>query len=226
MRREKREALAAAAAVAAVIILCIIFCRPQPRLEVYQPTVAVYQGADLIAVEDFAASTVVAYNTFRIDVTAPREYAAVPVWGGWSLRGNISTSPLVINLKDVGGPDAYILVFGVASRNETLRQDLGNGFFVYADKYGGYVTFNKTLAAWCLRPPEQYVDVYVWLPSSACSYTDARYIIRVTPSWGIASINTIAVPIYKKTIVKVQGVMPGWHVYTNKTGVYYLSAAP
>ena len=223
---KRRRALAAAAAALAVILLCLLFCRAPPRFEVYQPSVAVYRGVDLIAVEDFAASTVVAYNTFRIDVTVPHEYAAVPIWGGWSLRGNITTTPLIINLKDVGGPDAFILIFGVASRNATLRQDLGNGFFVYADQYGGYVTFNKTTAAWCLRPPEVYVDVYVWLPASACSYADAKYIIRVTPSWGIASVNTIAVPIYKKTIVKVSGVLPGWHVYANKTGVYYVSAAP
>jgi len=161
---KRRRALAAAAAALAVILLCLLFCQPPQRFEVYQPSVAVYRGVDLIAVEDFAASTVVAYNTFRIDVTVPHEYAAVPLWGGWSLRGNITTTPLIINLKDVGGPDAFILIFGVASRNETLRQDLGNGFFVYADRYGGYVTFNKTLAAWCLRPPEAYVTCMCGCP--------------------------------------------------------------
>jgi hypothetical protein len=223
--KRRRLAFAVAAAALIAIILCILLCRPPQRFEVYQPSRAVYGGVNLIAVEDFAASTVISHNTFKVEVAVPHEYAAIPIWGGWSLRGNITVTPLVINLKDAGGPDAYLLVFGVASRSATLKQDLGNGFFVYADQYGGYVAFNETVAAWCLRPPVQYADAYVWLPSSACSY-NAKYVIRVTPSWGIVSVNTLPVPVYKRSIVKVAGILPGWQVYANATGVYYVTASP
>ena len=210
--------------VALALILCLLFCwllRPQPPA--YEPAAGVYRGADVVAVEDFVSA--VTQNTFIVSVTTPYNYSAIPLWGGWSPSGNITITPLVINLKDAGGPDVYLLIFGVASRNVTLDQYIGHGFSVYANQYGGYVSYNNSLAVWCLRPPLVYKDIYVWVPASACGVS-AKYVIRVTASWGIVTVNTIPLRVYNMKLAKVTGVLPGWLVFANKNATYYITVSP
>jgi hypothetical protein len=219
----RRKALIAALIVA-LALLCPVLCwllRPSPPA--YEPSAGIYEGADVIAVEDFASA--VAQNTFIVSVAAPYNYYAIPVWGGWSPSGNITIMPVIVNLADAGGPNAYLLIFGVASRNATIDQYIGHGFSVYAGPYGGYVAYNNSLAVWCLRPPVLYNNVYVWLPASACGIS-AKYVVRVTPSWGIVSINTIPVRVYNLNLVKVKGVLPGWLVFANHSGTYYITVPP
>ena len=219
-----RRLKALIAALIAALALCLLFCwLLRPSTPAYEPAWGIYRGADVVAVEDFVSA--VTQNTFVVSVTAPYNYSAIPLWGGWQPQGNITISSLVINLKDAGGPDAYLLIFGVASRNVTLDQYIGHGFSVHANQYGGYVSYNDSLAAWCLRPPLIHNDVYVWIPTSACGVS-AKYVIRVTPSWGIVTVNTIPVKVYNVTLTKVEGVLPGWLVFADKNATYYITVSP
>jgi len=144
----------------------------------------------------------------------------VPAWGGWSVSANITYSTLAVNLTDF-----TVLIFGVASKNATLDQDLGNGFRVHASGEGGYVVYNDTLAGWCLRPPTYHDGAYVWLPASTCSL-NVRHRITVEPAWGGVYVNGKPAEVVNVELKKVQGVLPGWVVFANQTGVYYLTVRP
>jgi hypothetical protein len=170
----------------------------------------------VVALEDFVASE---GGRYVVRATAPERFVQIPAWGGWSVSANITYSTLAVNLTDF-----TILIFGVASKNATLDQDLGNGFRVHASGEGGYVVYNDTLAAWCLRPPTYHDGAYVWLPASTCSL-DVKYRITVEPAWGVF-VNGKPAEVVNVELKKVQGVLPGWVVFANKTGVYYLTVRP
>jgi hypothetical protein len=209
----KRVVLIAIVAVAALLIICLILCILCMKPPKYQPSKGVYQGVDVVVLEDFVE---VRDGRYVVAVTAPERFVQVPVWGGWSASANITYSTLAVNLTDF-----VVLVFGVASKNATLDQDLGNGFRVHAYGEGGYVVYNDT-AGWCLRPPIYYQDAYVWLPAPSCSL-NVKYRITVEPAWGGVFVNGRPAEVVNVGLVKVQGVLPGWLVYTNQSGVYYLT---
>jgi hypothetical protein len=48
----------------------------------------------------------------------------------------------------------------------------------------------------------------------------------VEPAIGKVHINAVPVPVYNVRIVKVAGVLPGWFVYSNRSGTYYFTARP
>ena len=218
MTRNKKVLIVAAVVVLIVIclLICLVFKAP-PR---WQPSVGVYQGVDVVALEDFVAAE---GDRYVVRATAPERFARVPAWGGWSVSANITYSTLAVNLTGAGGR-GLVLVFGVASRNATLDQDLGNGFRVHADDGGGYVVYNNT-AGWCLRPPVRQDDVYVWLPAPSCSLS-VEYRITVEPAWGGVYVNGRPAEVANVRLVKVAGVLPGWLVYTNQSGTYYFTVRP
>jgi hypothetical protein len=67
--------------------------------------------------------------------------------------------------------------------------------------------------------------VYVWLPAPTCGL-DVKYKITVEPAWGGVYVNGIPVGAVNVRLVKVGGVLPGWLVYANKSGVYYFTVRP
>jgi hypothetical protein len=213
MTRNKRILIAAAVVVA--ILICILLCC-MTRAPRWQPSVGVYQGVDVVVLEDFVTED---GGKYVVRATAPERFAQVPAWGGWSVSANITYSTLAVNLTDF-----VVLIFGVASRNATLDQDLGNGFRLHASGGGGYVVYNNT-AGWCLRPPMRQDDVYVWLPAPACSL-QVKYRITVEPAWGGVYVNGRPAEVVSAMLVKVGGVLPGWLVYTNQSGVYYFTVRP
>jgi hypothetical protein len=213
----KRRALAAVVVVALLaLLLWWLLLRP-PAPAKYQPSVGVYKGVDVVAIEDFVS---VEGGRYVVRATAPERLAQVPVWGGWSVSANITYSTLAVNLTGVGA----VLIFGVASRNATLDQDLGNGFRVHAHGGGGYVIYNNTVG-WCLRQPVYSQDAYIWLPAPACALS-VEYRITVEPAWGGVYVNGRPAELVNVRLVKVQGVLPGWLVYTNQSGVYYFTVRP
>ena len=218
MTRNKKVLIVAAVVVLIVIclLICLVFKAP-PR---WQPSVGVYQGVDVVALEDFVAAE---GDRYVVRATAPERFARVPAWGGWSVSANITYSTLAVNLTGAGGR-GLVLVFGVASRNATLDQDLGNGFRVHASGGGGYVVYNN-MAGWCLRPPVRQDDVYVWLPAPTCSLS-VEYRITVEPARGGVYVNGRPAEVVNVGLVKVGGVLPGWLVYANKSGVYYFTVRP
>jgi hypothetical protein len=205
-----------AALVLACLLICLVFKQP-PR---WQPSVGVYQGVDVVVLEDFVA---VEGDRYVVRAAAPERFAQVPAWGGWSVSANITHSTLAVNLTGAGGR-GLVLVFGVASRNATLDQDLGNGFRVHASGEGGYVVYNNT-AGWCLRPPARQDDVYVWLPAPSCSLS-VEYRITVEPAWGGVYVNGRPAEVVNVGLAKVRGVLPGWLVYANQSGAYYFTVRP
>ena len=202
-----------------LLLLCCFWSKlfmPPP----HQPSISVYQGVDVVALEDFVT---VEDDRYVVRVMMPERFMRIPAWGGWSVSANITYSTLAVNLTGVGGR-GLVLVFGVASRSATLDQDLGNGFRVRADGGGGYVVYNNT-AGWCLRPPAYRDGVYVWLPASSCGL-DVKYKITVEPARGGVYVNGRPVEVVNVRLVKVGGVLPGWLVYANKSGAYYLTVRP
>jgi hypothetical protein len=201
------------------LLLCCFYFKlfvPPP----HQPSISVYQGVDAVALEDFVA---VEDGRYVVRAVMPERFMQIPAWGGWSASANITYSTLAVNLADVGGR-GVVLIFGVASRNATLDQDLGNGFRVRAGAGGGYVVYNNT-AGWCLRPPAYRDGVYVWLPASTCSLS-VEYRITVEPARGGVYVNGMPVEAVNVRLVKVGGVLPGWLVYANKSGTYYFTVRP
>jgi hypothetical protein len=219
MSSGKRAAIAAAVIILVLALLALWFLFMRSSIPGYEPSVGVYQGVDVVAVEDFVSAE---GGRYVVRATAPERFAQVPVWGGWSVSANITYSTLAVNLTD--GGRGVILIFGVASKNATLDQDLGNNFRVHAHGGGGYVVYNNT-AGWCLRIPVFQSGVYVWLPASTCSL-NVQYRITVDPILGAVYVNGEAVPVYNVRLVKVQGVLPGWLVYANASGVYYFTSQP
>jgi len=213
----RRKALAAAAAVLIILLICWLMCMRTPAPPRYQPSVGVYQGVDVVALEDFVAAE---GGRYTVRITVPGRFVQVPVWGGWSASANITYSTLAVNLTDF-----TILIFGVASKNATLDQDLGHGFRVHASGQGGYVTYNDTLAGWCLRPAVYDQGAYVWLPASTCTLS-VRYRITVEPAWGGVFVNGQPAEVVNVRLVKIQGILPGWIVYANQSGVYYFTVRP
>jgi hypothetical protein len=205
-----------AALVLACLLICLVFKKP-PR---WQPSAGVYQGVDVVAIEDFVAED---GGRYVVRATAPGRFVQIPAWGGWSVNANITYSTLAVNLTEAGGR-GLVLVFGVASRNATLDQDLGNGFRVHAHGGGGYVVYNNT-AGWCLRQPVSQDGAYIWLPASTCSLA-VEYRITVEPAWGGVYVNGRPAEVVNVRLVKVQGVLPGWLVYTNQSGAYYFTVRP
>jgi hypothetical protein len=155
----------------------------------------------------------------------PGHYAAIPIWGGWRVEGNITVTTLAVNLRDAGGPDAAVLIFGVASRSASLDADLGNGFHVRADRGGGCVLYNGTLAGWCLRYAGQQGDVNAWVPAGECAL-GASYVITVDPPAGVVRINGEPVLAVNVSLVRVDGILPGWLVTAGRGGIYYLAVHP
>ena len=220
MSSAKKAAIAAVVIILALLALWYWFMRPT-SIPSYEPGTGVYEGVDVVAVEDFVASE---GGKYVVSMVVPYRFAQIPIWGGWSVSANITYSTLAVNLTDAGGPRNLIMIFGVASKNATLDQDLGNGFRVHASGEGGYVLYNNT-AGWCLRIPTYQSGAYVWLPASTCSL-NVKFRITVDPILGAVYINGKAVPVYNVRIVKVSGVLPGWLVYANRSGVYYFTAQP
>jgi len=222
MSTGKRAAIAAAVIILilALLLLWFLFLRPT-SVPAYEPGTGVYRGVDAVAVEDFVATQ---SGRYVVSMVVPYRFMQIPLWGGWSVSGNITYSTLAVNLTDAGGPHGLILIFGVASKNATLDQDLGNGFRVHAAGDGGYVIYNNT-AGWCLRAPTYQNGAYVWLPASTCSL-NVPYRITVDSALGAVYVNGKTVAIYNVKIVKVSGVLPGWIVYANQSGVYYFTAQP
>jgi len=203
----------------ALLLLCCLWSKlfmPPP----HQPSISVYQGVDVVALEDFVT---VEDDRYVVRAMMPERFMRIPAWGGWSVSANITYSTLAVNLTGAGGR-GLVLVFGVASRNATLDQDLGNGFRVHASGGGGYVVYNN-MAGWCLRPPVRQDDVYVWLPAPTCSLS-VEYRITVEPARGGVYVNGRPAEVVNVGLVKVGGVLPGWLVYANKSGVYYFTVRP
>jgi hypothetical protein len=221
MSTGRRAAIAAAVIILilALLALWFIFTR-SASIPSYEPGTGVYEGVDVVAVEDFVS---VQGDNFVVSTTAPYRFAQIPVWGGWSVSANITYSTLAVNLTDAGGR-GVVLIFGVASKNATLDQDLGHGFRVHASDQGGYVIYNNT-AGWCLRIPVYQSGAYVWLPASTCSL-NVQYRITVDPILGAVYVNGKAMPVYNVELVKVSGILPGWLVYANQSGVYYFTTKP
>ena len=192
-----------------------------PQVPPHQPAAPVADAADLIVIEDFVA---VQNGRYYVSAETWGTYFAVPLWGGWATAGNITRYTLAVRLKDAGGPDATLLIFGVASRRGALDQDLGNGFRVVADESGGRVTYNETLAAWCLRHVSGD-GVHAWIPARTCGAA-AKYVITVVPESGAVYINGAPVPAYNVTLVKIGGVLPGWLVTASQSGTYCITAWP
>ncbi len=201
-----------------LLLLCCWLCKKVPG---YQPCVGVYGGVDLVVLEDFVS---VEDGRYVVRAAAVERFTQIPAWGGWSVSTNMTYSTLAVDLADVGGR-GVVLIFGAASRNSTLRQDLGNGFRIYAHGGGGYVTYNDTLAGWCLRPPVYDKGVYVWLPASTCNL-NVQYRIAVEPAWGGVFINGVPVAAYNVRLTKVSGVLPGWLVSADRGGTYYFTVRP
>ena len=224
MNSRRRKILTALVFLLLILLLiCCICCHLKAALPPrWQPAVGVSQGVDVVALEDFVAFQ---DGRYVVAATALGQFTQIPLWGGWSVSANITYSTLVINLKDAGGPDAYVLIFGVASRSASLDQDLGHGFRVHASGEGGYVVYNDTLAGWCLRPAAYDQGAYVWLPASTCSL-NVKYMITVEPAHGAVFVNGKLSSVYSVKLVKVSGILPGWAVFANKTGVYYLTVRP
>jgi len=220
MSAGKRAAIAAAVIILILALLALWFLFTHKALPSYEPGMGVYEGVDVVAVEDFVSAQ---DGNYAVSVVAPYRFAQIPAWGGWSIAANITYSTLAVNLTDVGGR-GVVLIFGVASKNATLDQDLGHGFHVHASNQGGYVIYNNT-AGWCLRIPVYQGGAYVWLPASTCSL-DVQYRITVDPILGAVYVNGQAVPVYNVELVKVSGILPGWLVYANRSGVYYFTAQP
>jgi len=210
----RRKVLVAAAAALVILLICWLLCMRLAAPPRWQPSTGVYQGVDVVALEDFVASE---GGRYVVRATAPERFAQVPAWGGWSVSANITYSTLAVNLTDF-----TVLIFGVASKNATLDQDLGNGFRVHASGEGGHVVYNDTLAGWCLRPPTYRDGAYVWLPASTCSL-NVKYRITVEPAWGGVYVNGRPTQVVNVELKKVEGVLPGWVVYANSSGTYYLS---
>jgi hypothetical protein len=221
MSTDKRAAIAAAVIILilALLVLWFIFMRPA-SIPGYEPSTGVYEGVDVVAVEDFVS---VQSGEYIVSAVVPYYLAQIPAWGGWSVQANITYSTLAINLTDVGGR-GLILIFGIASKNATLDQNLGHGFFVHATAEGGYVIYNNT-AGWCLGIPTYQNGAYVWLPSDTCSL-NVQYRITVVPILGAVYVNGKSVSVYNVKLVKVSGVLPGWLVYANKSGTYYFTTQP
>ena len=215
MSRSRDLVVVVILALLLVLLLCCIFIKKSAPA--YQPSREVYKGSDVVVLEDFV---VVEEGRYVVRAAVPERFTQIPIWGGWSLSGNITYSPLVVNLTDF-----TVLVFGVASKNATLDQDLGNYFRVRATAEGGYVTYNGTLAGWCLRQPVYRNNTYVWLPASECSL-DVKYRITVEPAWGGVFVNGKPAEVVNVKLKKVEGVLPGWVVYANSSGTYYLTARP
>jgi hypothetical protein len=203
-----------------ILVLLLLWCLLKRYAPPYQPSVGVYGGVDLVALEDFVA---VEDGKYVVRAVVAGRFSQIPAWG-WSVSANITYSTLAVNLAQVGGR-GVVLVFGIASRNATLSQDLGNGFRVYAHGGGGYVVYNGSLAGWCLRPPARYNDAYVWLPASTCNI-NVQYKITVEPISGTVLINARPAEVVDVELVKVKGVLPGWLVYSDKGGVYYFTVRP
>jgi len=220
MTRRRAVLIAFVAALVLLLLLCWLFLMP-PAPPKYQPSVGVYQGVDVVALESFVS---VQDGRYVVTALVPERFVQIPAWGGWSVSANITYSTLAVNLTDVGGR-GMVLIFGVASRNATLDQDLGNGFRVHAHGGGGYVVYNDTLAGWCLRPPHRNDGVYVWLPAPTCNL-NVQYRITVEPALGQVLVNGKPVNVYNVMIVKVTGVLPGWLVYANQSGTYYFTVRP
>jgi len=217
----RRKALIVAAVAALLVLLCLILCMRAAVLPRWQPSIGVYQGVDVVALENFVTEE---GGKYVVRATAMQRFVRIPAWGGWQVSANITYSTLAVNLTDVGNR-GLILIFGVASRNATLDQDLGHGFRVHAHGGGGYIVYNDTLAGWCLRPPQNVDGVRVWLPASSCSLA-VSFRITVEPALGHVLVNGVPVNVYNVEIRKVQGVLPGWLVYTNTSGTYHFTARP
>jgi hypothetical protein len=217
----RRILIAVALALLLLLLLLWWLFLKQPAPPRYQPSTAVYQGVDVVALEDFVSAE---NGRYVVNAVVPERFRQIPAWGGWSVSANITYSTLAVNLTDVGGR-GVVLIFGVASRNATLDQDLGNGFRVHASGGGGYVIYNDTYAGWCLRPPAYDNGVYVWLPASTCNL-NVRYRITVEPAWGGVFINGQPAEVVNVRLVKVRGILPGWFVFADASGTYYFTVKP
>ena len=46
------------------------------------------------------------------------------------------------------------------------------------------------------------------------------------PAWGRVYVNGKSAEVVNVKLKKVEGVLPGWVVYANSSGVYYFTARP
>jgi len=48
----------------------------------------------------------------------------------------------------------------------------------------------------------------------------------VEPAWGGVFVNGQPAEVVNVRLVKIQGILPGWIVYANQSGVYYFTVRP